>query len=325
MKKTFFVLSLASLLSLPFFSPPAHAAMFGTDVPDDAKKVLDWCKANAGTIQKAMARGDVFYEKVGTPRSVYSKQLAEKEVFQFYPFPNIITRSPIYSKSHNKLYFIATDTAYSKTHLIAIPTSGDPEYVYTYDGEFRYYDISPDGKEIVFSTLNKNQPVTIMRYPLGYSIMAKKLIQVTDASAGAQFPCYSPDGNSIVYTMKKNLMIRDLKTNTDRVLVNDTMMKELPKWSPDGKWIAYQAWTGLKTDGFDIYKVNPANGFTMKLTYNPELDANPSFDKTGKWIIYITTPQNADAPGNRISVIDLDGENQLIDPTSLPKCWFPVY
>lgn len=328
MKKVFLI---RNKLILPFLTafcvatllPKAQAFpnLFGQNIPDQPKKVLDWCKANLATIQSSMARQDVFYEKQGRPRSVYSKPFSKGDIFQFYPYEEIITRSPRFSKDYKTLYFLVTDSTYSKTHLIAIPASGEPQYIFTYDGNFRYYDISPDGNNIIFSTLpGKERPSILI-----YSIPNRNLTTVMDQSVGGAFPNYSPDGQSFVYSGRneKTIVIRNLKTGTDQVLVNDFMIKELPKYSPNGAYIVYQGWSGEKNDHFDVFRVKVYGGEVKKITNSQGLSANPSFDRTSQWIIFIATPIGE--AGNRICMTDIDGINTAIDPTSLPHCWFPVF
>jgi Tol biopolymer transport system component len=60
-----------------------------------------------------------------------------------------------------------------------------------------------------------------------------------------------------------------------------------PRWSPDGKWIAFDA----VSDGgnWDIYVVDAAGGQPRRLTTDPGLENFPSWSRDGKWIYFRST------------------------------------
>ena len=158
----------------------------------------------------------------------------------------------------------------------------------------------------------------------GTSSIIQSLDNPSACFSEPQHAVFSPDGETIMYSSRKRLMLRIIKTGADKIMVDDDKVKELPKWSPDGKWVTYQASTGGANATYDIYKAEVSTGKVTKLTDNQGLDANPSFDKTGKKIIYVTTPEGV-TPGNRLCIMDADGSNKKIDPTSPPNCWLPVF
>jgi serine/threonine protein kinase len=57
-----------------------------------------------------------------------------------------------------------------------------------------------------------------------------------------------------------------------------------PRWSPDGRWIAYDA---QGEDGnWDIYVIDAAGGPSRRLTTHPSFEHFGSFSRDGKWIYF---------------------------------------
>src|SRR5688500_20220312 len=63
-----------------------------------------------------------------------------------------------------------------------------------------------------------------------------------------------------------------------------------PAWSPDGKWIA------VAMQG-SIWKVDPAAGTALEVSYNAKYHSSPTWSPDGKWIVY-----TADDDGSTIQL-----------------------
>jgi TolB protein len=102
---------------------------------------------------------------------------------------------------------------------------------------------SPDGQEIVFySFRHGTRDVFVMNADGGNEQ------RVTDDPAQERYPDWSPDGNSIVFqsdkTGSQELWVvsrqdRSSDWGTPRQLTHDG--GRAPRWSPDGRWVAYTA------------------------------------------------------------------------------------
>jgi len=110
----------------------------------------------------------------------------------------------------------------------------------------------------------------------------------------ASSPDVSPDGRRIAFTVNTKgttyLEIADIdaegKVQNQRDLVPSARFEQAytPRFSPDGKSIAYSAWT---TGGYrDIRLVDVATGSFRQITRDRAIDANPIFSSDGKTLYF---------------------------------------
>ena len=65
--------------------------------------------------------------------------------------------------------------------------------------------------------------------------------------------------------------------------MNRPFITGTPRWSPDGKWIAFDsAWEGR----FNVYVVSAAGGAPRRLTPESIGGSIPSWSHDGKWVYY---------------------------------------
>lgn len=100
-------------------------------------------------------------------------------------------------------------------------------------------------------------------------------------AAGDEF-AWSPDAKEIVYTASQspvreeswktdhNLMAVEVATGTRRQLTTNPAADGCPRFSPDGKWLAYRAQTraGFEADRWQLMLMERATGQTRSLTAN---------------------------------------------------------
>lgn len=119
-------------------------------------------------------------------------------------------------------------------------------------------------------------------------IHTKAVRQLTTDDAIYFTPAWSPDGSTIVcvsmegrplsghYSGPTNLYLIDVKTSEKRAVTTDkTVYKRVPKFSPDGRWIAYMSQTtpGDLTVSVIAARGGPATDIAGKLDRRPELFA----------------------------------------------------
>lgn len=140
--------------------------------------------------------------------------------------------------------------------------------------------VSPNGTRIVFAALSD-------LWVLEKGI--QKPVALTNDSFVEVDPAWSPDGEQLAYVSDRNgsmdLWIRDLKTGTERLLVNLSNDLNFPSWSPDGARIAFyegdlrNAW-GRGT----LHVVDVSSGKVEKLHESMFVPGQPSWSADGKTI-----------------------------------------
>jgi Tol biopolymer transport system component len=98
---------------------------------------------------------------------------------------------------------------------------------------------------------------------------------------------YSPDGRKIAFisnrTGNKEIWTCDASgTNCAQITSFDGPMLGSPRWSPDGRWLAFDCAKG----GYQIYVVSADGGTPRALTDHPGDDNTPSWSRDGRWIYF---------------------------------------
>lgn len=96
------------------------------------------------------------------------------------------------------------------------------------------FDWSPDGREVIVSMQG-----SLWRHRLG----STESVQITDGPGYDYQPDWSPDGTTVVYASYRDdavdLMALDLETGAERTLHANGAVNVEPRFSPDGRRIAY--------------------------------------------------------------------------------------
>jgi hypothetical protein len=122
---------------------------------------------------------------------------------------------------------------------------------------------------------------------------AKGRARLTEPSLRAGAPAVSPDGRRVVFTTNhagtRTIHIGDLDesgvTNV-RLLVPSAELEQAftPRWSPDGRSVAYSVW---KHGGYrDIRLVDVATGAATEVTNDRAVDGGPSFSPDGRFLYF---------------------------------------
>lgn len=95
----------------------------------------------------------------------------------------------------------------------------------------------------------------------------------------------SPDGARLAFTVMADLYVMDWPDGTPRRLAGSLQaLEQHPAWSPDGRWIAFSAWTDA--DGGSLYRVRAdGQGRAERLTQAPAVYLEPRWSPDGTKIL----------------------------------------
>jgi hypothetical protein len=95
---------------------------------------------------------------------------------------------------------------------------------------------------------------------------------------------FSPDGTRIAHVSGELMVTRADGSNP--VQLTDRLGRQVgsPKWSPDGRWIAFDS---QGQDGnWDVFTIDAAGGPPRRFTTDPSNEHRPSWSRDGRWIYF---------------------------------------
>lgn len=164
--------------------------------------------------------------------------------------------------------------------------------------------ISPDGREVLFTSYKKGNPDTYKRAlssSVDVPLSSRPGVNITAA--------WSPDGSSIALALSKDgntELYRVRRDGSAPVRLTVTHAANLsPSWSPDGSKIAF---VSDRLGGPQIFIMDATGGNVRRLTTSGKYNVNPAWSPKGDKIAFARM-----SGGFQIFVVNVDGtgETQL--------------
>jgi Tol biopolymer transport system component len=157
-------------------------------------------------------------------------------------------------------------------------------------GAARDLCLSADGKRLVYSSASNRQ--NILRYPIepGSETVLGEPSWVTRGSEAVVNPDPSPDGEWVAYQTvvnQEDIFIVHPDGTGRRQLTHDAARDRTPRWSPDGKKIAFYS---NRSGSYEIWTINPDSSDLSQLTASKISFVFPIWSPDGSRI-YVSDPR----------------------------------
>jgi tricorn protease len=122
----------------------------------------------------------------------------------------------------------------------------------------------------------------------------------------------TPDihGDRVVFSAEGNLWLGSLSAGTAERITSDEGVEINPRFSPDGKWIAF---TGGYDGGTDVYVMSIEGGAPRRLTYDPTRAEMVAWSPDGKSVLF-RSRRSSGVGSTRLYSVPVEGGN----PQPLP-------
>jgi len=160
----------------------------------------------------------------------------------------------------------------------------------TNDGSFKSHLVwSPDGKKLLFTRIHQGKmELCTVKAEKSAEVIA---LVVPSPNTPHFDGHWSSDGKSIVYVhdilqgTDGKLQINEVSADGTgaKVLIPHKAFEESPRYSPDGKHLA---WVSTRDGNQEIYSMELANQKVQRLTQDQGFDNNPNWKPDGSRIVY---------------------------------------
>ncbi|HUQ81659.1 MAG TPA: amidohydrolase, partial [Gemmatimonadaceae bacterium] len=165
-------------------------------------------------------------------------------------------------------------------------TPDSKSIVFTRDGHFWRADV-PSGREtaIPFSADIEQQLGPLVRFTVGVNDTSLAVRQIRSSRP-------SPDGKRLAFTALDRLWVMDLPNGKPRRLTRSTAGEFDAVWSPDGRYLAYVAWSD--SGGGDVFRLrSDGTGAAERLTRQTAFYQKLAYTPDGTKLLTIRSPRQA--------------------------------
>jgi tricorn protease len=123
-----------------------------------------------------------------------------------------------------------------------------------------------------------------------------------------RYPCLSPDGSRIAFSYQGDLWIVAREGGEATRLTAHPAYESFPRWSPDGRWIAFAS---DREGNDDIFVIPVAGGDVRRLTFNSAQDVPAGWTPDSRAVLFRSWRHTSDGDNPGIFLVPLGGGTPL--------------
>jgi tricorn protease len=162
--------------------------------------------------------------------------------------------------------------------------------------------------------------MTLSRIALALAWMTSGLAQAAEPTLMLRQPAASKDHLAFVYA--GDLWLADRSGGNARRLTSHAASEFAPRFSPDGKRIAFSASYDGNTD---VYVIGLDGGAPKRLTWHPTPDVVSGWSPDGKRVLFASPREVLNNRSNQLYEVSVDGgyERQVMKAVAFEGAWSP--
>ena len=194
--------------------------------------------------------------------------------------------------------------------------TGEPEFISSPSLYIRNFAFSRDGKMLAYIRYETQSNLKSIRFDPKSLKTVGEAEFVTGGNKQISTPALSPNGTEFVIRhpalTQEDLVIFNRDGSNWRNLTNDKFRDRLPRWSPDGKTIAFSS---DRSGKFQIWMINADGSNLRQITFSEKTGASsPVFSPDGKRLAFSEIVGKRSTP----FILDLSKTWQEQKPVPLP-------
>jgi tricorn protease len=189
---------------------------------------------------------------------------------------------------------------------------GDVRQITNSPARDRNTSYSPDGKTIAYVS-DRSGREEIYITPADGSGEAQ---QITDMDALKLGYNWSPDSKEFAFTTSDGKLFKVATANKQVTQLDSSAYGNIgtPRWSPDGKWIAYSKSDMTRTSDIYLIASSGSEKDPHKVTFDSSNESNPRFIPDGRKLFFQRSEATGDTTRNSVQIYSVSLEKLDRDP-----------
>ncbi len=200
--------------------------------------------------------------------------------------------NPVWSADGDYLYFASDRGGGMNVWRVPLDEQtgallGAPEQMTTGgSSEQMHVALGSDGSQMAYADFRLSQNIYRIEIDPEAGTLEEEPVAITRGFRLVQGVDVSPDGQWLAYTTRsaqEHIFVSRVDGTDLRQLTDDEFKNRSPRWSPDGKQIAFYT---DRTGNYEIWQMNPEGGGASQLTNTPESETAPVWSPDGKMLAF---------------------------------------